>query len=60
MRGIKEVEEEIEVLRKKIDELVADGIPNHVPSAEVLQVSQEIDKLLVEYNNLTMMGTIKE
>lgn len=54
MRTIEEVENEINVLRAKMDSMLDEGIKDHVPTPEVLNISRKIDVLLMEYQRLAM------
>jgi len=54
MRTIEEVEKEINVLRTQMDSMLEDGIKNHVPTPEVLEISRKIDVLLMEHQKIMM------
>lgn len=54
MRTIDEVEKEINVLRAQMDSMLEEGIKNHVPTQEVLDISRKIDVLLMEHQKMVM------
>jgi len=54
MRTIDEIEKEINVLRAQMDSMLDEGIKDHVPTQEVLDISRKIDVLLMEHQR-TMM-----
>ena len=54
MRTIDEIEKEINVLRAQMDSMLDEGIKDHVPTPEVLDISRKIDVLLMEHQR-TMM-----
>jgi len=54
MRTIDEVEKEINILRAQMDSMLEEGIKNHVPTQEVLEISRKIDVLLMEHQKMVM------
>jgi len=54
MRTIDEVEKEINVLRAQMDSMLDDGLKDHVPTPEVLEISRKIDVLLMEHQRMIM------
>ena len=54
MRTLDEVEKEINVLRAQMDSMLDEGIKNHVPTPEVLEISRKIDVLLMEHQKMVM------
>lgn len=54
MRTIEEVEKEINVLRAEMDSMLDEGIKDHVPTQEVLDISRKIDVLLMEHQRMMM------
>jgi uncharacterized protein Yka (UPF0111/DUF47 family) len=51
MKALKTVEEEIEKLRKELNQEVKNQLSNHVPSGRLLELSKRMDELLNEYHS---------
>jgi len=54
MRTIEEIEKEINILRAEMDSMLDEGIKDHVPTPEVLDISRKIDVLLMEHQRMMM------
>jgi len=54
MRTVEQIRNEIEVLRKELNEKVCLN-KTRVPSSEVMSISREIDELLNELNGIVMV-----
>lgn len=51
MKELKAVEEEIEELRKELNQEVKNQLSDHVPSSRLLELSKRMDELLNEYHS---------
>ena len=51
MRDKKEMEKDIEELRKKLNLEMQNQMERRVPSEEILELSKKMDKLLNEYHS---------
>lgn len=51
MKEVGTIEEEIEKLRKELNQEVKKQISDHVPSTRLLELSKRMDELLNEYHS---------
>ena len=51
MKKLKVIEEEIEELRKELNQEVKNQLSSHVPSGRILELSKRMDELLNEYHS---------
>lgn len=51
MKELKVIEEEIEELRKELNQEVKKQLSNHVPTNRLLELSKRMDELLNEYHS---------
>jgi len=56
MNEIEKLEKEIAILRKRLNSAIEKENGNHVPSDELLKISQELDVLIVRYQTFLMDG----
>jgi len=56
MNEIEKLEKEIAILRKRLNSAIDKENGNHVPSDELLKISQELDVLIVRYQTFLMDG----
>lgn len=49
MNEIEKLEQEIAILREKLNSKIIKEDDNHIPSQELLKISRELDKLILKY-----------
>ena len=54
MNEIEKLEQEIAILREKLNSQVIKENNNHIPSEELLKISRELDKLILRYQTFLM------